>query len=133
MKTHAHLELLHIDIWGLALLTSGGGYKYYLSLVDDYTRYIWMFPIKNKCESTRKILIFQIQIERSLEKRVKCLQSGWGGEFEPLKEHLKRKGIIFRHSWPYTLMQNGKVKGKHQYIVEITLTSLVQAYMPMKL
>lgn len=91
------------------------------------------FQLRTNVNQQEKSSFFLIQIERSLEKRVKCLQSGWGGEFEPLKEHLKRKGIIFRHSWPYTLMQNGKVKGKHQYIVEITLTSLVQAYMPMKL
>lgn len=43
-------QLIHFDIWGPAYLPSYQGYKYYLSFVDDYTRYTWLYPVTLKSE-----------------------------------------------------------------------------------
>ena len=55
-----------------------------------------------------------------------------GGEFIIFEPYLKREGITLRHSCPYLHEQNGKIQRKHRHIVEIALTLLAQAKMPLK-
>ena len=40
------LELIFTDLWGPSHLTSDAGYKYYVSFIDAFSRYTWIFPIK---------------------------------------------------------------------------------------
>lgn len=109
---------------GPGLFTSGKWYRYYLSLLDDYKRYTWIFPLIAKSETTRTIINFITQIERTLERKVKCIQSDWSGEFRPLKGHIERKWIVFSHLCLYTSTQNENVERKHRHIIETALTLL---------
>jgi histone deacetylase 1/2 len=43
------LELIHSDVWGPAIASSGG-YKYYVSFVDDYSRFCWIYLLKHKSD-----------------------------------------------------------------------------------
>lgn len=45
------LKLLHNDLWGPAPLLSSQGYQYYLSFLDDYTRFTWIFPLTAKSKT----------------------------------------------------------------------------------
>ena len=47
--TTVPLELIHSDVWGPAIASSGG-YKYYVSFVDDYTRFTWIYLLKHKSD-----------------------------------------------------------------------------------
>lgn len=40
-------DLLHMDVWGPSSITSLDGYRYYLSIVDDFTRFTWIFPMQS--------------------------------------------------------------------------------------
>ncbi|KAH9689176.1 retrovirus-related pol polyprotein from transposon RE1 [Citrus sinensis] len=50
-STTQPLELLHADLWGPAPITSSQGYSYYLSILDDYTQYTWIFPLTAKSKT----------------------------------------------------------------------------------
>lgn len=80
-KTKNALELLHTDIWGLAPTLSIQGYRYYVSSVDDFTRFTWIFPLKTKAETLQVFKVFKAHVEKQLNKSIKCLQSDWGGEY----------------------------------------------------
>ena len=43
------LDLIHSDVWGPAL-PSSGGFKYYVSSIDDYSRYCWIYLLKHKSD-----------------------------------------------------------------------------------
>lgn len=60
------------------------------------------------------------------------MQTDWGGEFRIFETFLKNNGIGFRHPCPHTSQQNGIIERKHHDIVEMGLTLLAQASMPMK-
>ena len=47
-KKSEKLELVHIDVWGLAQVSSLGGYCYYVNFIDDANRKTWVYCIKNK-------------------------------------------------------------------------------------
>ena len=80
-KTKNPLELLHTDLWGPSPTPSIQGYKYYISFVDDFTRFTWIFPLKTKADTFQVFIIFKAQVEKQLDKPIKCLQSDWGGEY----------------------------------------------------
>ena len=50
-KTTQVLELIHTHLWGPSPTTSRNGFKYYISFVDDYSRYTWIYPLKLKSEA----------------------------------------------------------------------------------
>ena len=56
IQTSRPLELLHIDIMGLARVQSLGGKKYILVVVDDFTRYTWVVLLKDKIEAPKKMI-----------------------------------------------------------------------------
>src|SRR2546428_28517 len=47
-KTVMPFELVHVDIWGPIAQVSIDGHKYFLTAVDDFTRHVWLFPMKTK-------------------------------------------------------------------------------------
>jgi hypothetical protein len=47
--THA-FDLVHFDLW-TSPITSMSGYKYYLMVLDDFSHYVWTFPLRVKFET----------------------------------------------------------------------------------
>ncbi|KAH9792303.1 retrovirus-related pol polyprotein from transposon RE2 [Citrus sinensis] len=131
-KTTKPLELIHTDLWGPSPTPSRDGYNYYISLVDDFSRYTWIYPLKLKSEALDVFKLFKLQVENQFDTTIKNLQSDWGGEYRSFTQFLNQCGIIFRHSCPYTHHQNGLVERKHRHIVELGLTLLAQAKLPFK-
>ena len=131
-KTKTALELIHIDLWGLAPIPSIKGHIYYISFVDNKTIYTWLFPITTKSQALDTFITFKKQIENQLNLKIKTLQTDMGGEFRIFKPYLKKEGITLRHSCPYLHEQNGKIGRKHMHIVETCFTLLAQAKMPLK-
>lgn len=58
-KTSKPLELIHSDLWGPAPLNSTNGYRYYISMVDDFTRYTWIYPLYNKSQAISVFIKFK--------------------------------------------------------------------------
>jgi histone deacetylase 1/2 len=64
----APLELIHSDVWGPARVSSGG-YKYYVSFVDDYSRFCWIYLLKHKSDVEQVFYAFQAHVERLLNTK----------------------------------------------------------------
>jgi len=67
--TSSPLELIHSDVWGPAI-TSVGGFKYYVSFLDDYSRYTWIYLIKQKSDVENAFFLFQKHTERLLNSKI---------------------------------------------------------------
>ena len=125
------LELVYSDVWGHAPLLSNEEYRYYIHFLDDFSRFTWIYPLHTKSEVKAAFVQFHAMAERMFAKKLVCLQTDWGGEYRSLAPLLKQLGIQFRHSCPHVHHQNGRAERKHRHIVEIGLTLLAQASMPM--
>ena len=77
------LELIHSDVWG-PTLPSSGGFKYYVSFIDDYSRYCWIYLLKHKSDVDSIFYTFQNHVERLLNAKIRSVQSDWGGEYHRL-------------------------------------------------
>jgi histone deacetylase 1/2 len=87
--THTHklstspLELIYSDVWGPAI-PSAGGFKYYVSFIDDFSKFVWFYPIKTKAEVFPIFTQFQSLVERQLAKNIISVQTDWGGKYRKL-------------------------------------------------
>uniref|UniRef100_A0A2N9J5B9 Integrase catalytic domain-containing protein n=1 Tax=Fagus sylvatica TaxID=28930 RepID=A0A2N9J5B9_FAGSY len=126
------LELIYTDVWGPSPICSVNGFKYYVSFLDAFTRYTWLFPISCKSDVYATFKQFQIHVERFFDSKIKIVQSDWGGEYRSLQKFLHSLGIQHRLSCPRTHQQNGAIERKHRHIVETGLALLTHAHLPLK-
>lgn len=125
------LELLVSDLWGPCPTPSHNGFIYYVTFVDAYSRFTWIYFLKTKSDLYGSFLHFKAQAELQLNTKIKMLQTDWGGEYRSLTSYLNQHGIVLRNTCPYTSQQNGIVERKHRHVVETGLTLLAQAGIPL--
>jgi len=100
--------------------------------IDDFSKFVCLFPIPTKSPVTSIFLQFQKHVEKLFERKIKAIQFDWGGEFRALNPILSSQGISHRLSCPHTHQQQGSVERKHRHLVETGLSLLAAAAMPLK-
>ncbi|PKU66732.1 Retrovirus-related Pol polyprotein from transposon TNT 1-94 [Dendrobium catenatum] len=130
MKTP--LALLHSDVWGPSPVMSNQGFRYYVTFIDDFSRYTWIFPIRNKSDVPHIFINFKIFIENQTDYKIKMLRTDGGTEYRnnTLNHFFESNGIQHQFSCPYTPEQNGVAERKHRHIIETTRTLLHLASVP---
>ena len=75
------LEIVHSDVWGRIEAKSLSGAEYFVTFMDDKSRYVWIYILKNKSEVFKKFLEWKSMVEKSSGKNIKTLCSDNGGEY----------------------------------------------------
>ena len=75
------LQLVHGDLYGPITTATNGGRRYFLLLVDDYSRYMWLQLLMSKDEATTVIKKFKMRAEAESGKKLHVLRIDRGGEF----------------------------------------------------
>lgn len=75
VKTTQAFQLVHADLWGPTTHASPQGFKYYLSFVDDFTRYTWIYPLVVKSEASSIVKNFIIMINCHFQSTITRFQS----------------------------------------------------------
>ncbi|UYV83900.1 hypothetical protein LAZ67_X000556, partial [Cordylochernes scorpioides] len=101
------LDLWHTDIVGP--LNNYFGYKYFITIVDDYSNFTFVIPIANKSQTADSIINLIIQEERQTGKKLKRIRNDNGGEYVSnyLKRWLSSKGIKQEFTTAYTPESKG--------------------------
>ncbi|KAK1670951.1 hypothetical protein QYE76_059110 [Lolium multiflorum] len=132
VTTSRPLELLHLDLFGPSHYDTLGGSKYGLVIVDDYSRYSWVFLLKSKDETHREFITFAKKAQRMYESEIKAIRTDNGTEFKnyTMQEFVDDEGIKHEFSAPYTPQQNGVVERKNRTIIEMARTMLSEFNSP---
>ncbi|KAK1681358.1 hypothetical protein QYE76_042206 [Lolium multiflorum] len=132
VTTSRPLELLHLDLFGPSHYDTLGGSKYGLVIVDDYSRYSWVFLLKSKDETHREFITFAKKAQRTYESEIKAIRTDNGTEFKnyTMQEFVDDEGIKHEFSAPYTPQQNGVVERKNWTIIEMARTMLSEFNSP---
>jgi histone deacetylase 1/2 len=77
-------EVVHCDFWGPAPFVSYYSYNYYITLVDTYTKYTWIYFLKAKSDALKAFTKFLALIKTQFQDIIKALQSDWGVNSDPL-------------------------------------------------
>lgn len=127
-------ELMHMDVRGPAPVPSFRGFRYYLVILDDFTRYLWLYPMHYKSDVKTIVTQFSAFVKTQFHVDIKSFRSDNGGEFinQYLSHLFLEYGLIHQMSCPHTPEQNGRAERAHRHLMETTLTLLHQAGMPVQ-
>jgi transposase InsO family protein len=103
-----------------------GGNKYGLVIVNDYSRFTWVFFVFDKSEVQGKVKTFIRRAQREFKLPIKKVRSDHGSEFwnTNVEEFLDEEGIKHEFSVPYTPQQNGVVERKNRTLIEMARNML---------
>ncbi|GJU46357.1 retrovirus-related pol polyprotein from transposon TNT 1-94 [Tanacetum coccineum] len=120
------LHLLHIDLFGPITPRSINHEKYTLVIVDEYSRYTWVYFLKKKSQAPKTIMSFINRVENQNDIKVKQLRTDNGTKFRNsiLVNFYDEKGISQNFSSPYTPEQNGVAERKNRTLIEAARTML---------
>uniref|UniRef100_A0A2N9G5X4 Integrase catalytic domain-containing protein n=1 Tax=Fagus sylvatica TaxID=28930 RepID=A0A2N9G5X4_FAGSY len=128
-KSEFPLHVLHADLWGPAPIQSYNGFRYYLVIVDDYTKFCWVYLLKNKSDTFTTFQQFKVMAEKHYNSSIHFLRTDCGGEFTStdFNSYCANSGIIHHLTCPHTPQQNGVAERKHRHLIQITLALLSQS------
>ncbi|GJT28517.1 retrovirus-related pol polyprotein from transposon TNT 1-94 [Tanacetum coccineum] len=126
------LHLLHIDLFGPVKPQTINHNKYTRVIVDEYSRYTWVFCLKKKSNAADCIISFIRKMQNLNEVRVKELRSDNGTEFKnhKLEEIYDEKGISQNFSSLCTPEQNGVAEKRNRTLIEAAKTMLNSVKLP---
>jgi transposase InsO family protein len=115
-----------MDLFGPVAYISIGGSKYGLVIVDDFSRFTWVFFLSDKGETQETLKKFMRRAQNEFKLKIKKVRSDNGTEFKNtgVKEFLGEEGIKHEFSVHYTPQQNGVVERKNRTLIEAARTML---------
>ncbi|KAL8097413.1 hypothetical protein AgCh_030516 [Apium graveolens] len=124
--------LIHVDLFGPVNVMSIAKKKYALVIVDEFTRYTWVYFLHTKSETASTLIDHIKHLDKMVKDSVKVLRSDNGTEFKNLimEEFCKSHGIKQEFSAPGTPQQNGVVERKNRTLIEAARTMLEEAKLP---
>ena len=108
-NTKGKLDYVHSDIWGPERVASKGGTQYFMSFIDDHSRKVWVYFLKNKSDTFTTFKKWKAEVENQTERKLKCLRIDNGIEYRD-GEFLKfceEHGIKMHFIVRKTPQQNG--------------------------
>lgn len=107
------LDLIHSDLVGPMENKSFGGARYIFTFIDDHSRKIFTYFIKEKFEVLDKFIEFKAMVERETNKKIKVLRTDNGTEYVnfAFKRFLSKCDIRHQRTNTYTPEQNGWQNG----------------------
>ncbi|CAI7820722.1 unnamed protein product [Closterium sp. NIES-54] len=134
----APLQTLHMDVWGPARVSGQSRERYFLLVVDDYTRYTTIFPLRSKGQFVDVLIPWIRTVRLQLRERfsqdlpILRLHSDRGGEFSSnlLRDFCRGKGILQSFTLPDSPQQNGIAERRIGLVMEVARTSMIHAAAP---
>ncbi|CAI7807478.1 unnamed protein product [Closterium sp. NIES-54] len=138
LPTEAPLQTLHMDVWGPARVRGQGHERYFLLVVDDYSRYTTVFPLRSKGEVPEVLIDWirsaRCQLSESFgsDLPVLLLHSDRGGEFSSdlLRAFCLSEGIRQTFTLPASPQQNGIAERRIGMVMDVARMSMIHAAAP---
>ena len=128
------LDVIHSDLCGPTKNFTPSGGRYFLTFVDDFSRFCRVFILKNKGEVLEKFIEFANEVENLFSRKIKTLRTDNGGEYvsKEFEKFLKTRGITHQFTVPYNPEQNGVAERKNRTLQEMVCCLLMEANLDKK-
>ncbi|KAE8704478.1 hypothetical protein F3Y22_tig00110450pilonHSYRG00264 [Hibiscus syriacus] len=125
-KAKEPLDLVHSDVFGPVKQQSISGMRYMVTFIDDFSRYVWVFFMKEKSDTFSKFKEFRDSAEGEVGKKICCLRTDNGGEYRSneFSQYLRECRIRHQYTCANTPQQNGVVERKNRHLAEICRSML---------
>ncbi|GKD15603.1 retrovirus-related pol polyprotein from transposon TNT 1-94, partial [Tanacetum coccineum] len=114
------LDMIYTDIWDLKSLHTEGGNKYFITFIDDCTKYCYVYLLKSKDEAIDKFVLYKTKVKNQLSRKIKVVGSDRGGAYaSPFADLYAKHGIRHEFTAPYSPQQNGIAEKKNRTLKEM--------------
>ncbi|KAG8481120.1 hypothetical protein CXB51_025896 [Gossypium anomalum] len=126
------LEYIHSDLWGPSKVPSRGGANYMLTFIDDFSRKVWAFFLKQKSDVLFVFKSWKILIEKQMGKQIKylCIDNGLEFCFDEFNRLCKSERIVRHLTVRHTSQQNSVAERINRTIMEKVRCMLSNANLP---
>ena len=111
------------------------GQRYFISFIDDYSRYMYLYMLHKKSETLDAFKIFKAEVEKQCEKKIKIMRSDRGGEYYgrytedgqapgPFTKFLQEHGIVAQYTMPSSPDQNGVAERRNRTLLDMVWSML---------
>jgi len=123
------LNIVYSDVVGPMRIKSFGGARFFVTFIDDSTRWCEIYILKNKSEVLECFKTYKSLVEKQTGERIKQFQSDNGREYcnTAFDQFLKKEGIQRRLSIPHTPQQNGVAERMNRTIMDIARCLMLQS------
>ncbi|KAL2251628.1 UNVERIFIED_CONTAM: Retrovirus-related Pol polyprotein from transposon TNT 1-94 [Sesamum indicum] len=125
-------DYVHADVWGPSNVSTHGGNRYFLSIIDNYSRKVFVFLMKHKSEVFDKFEKWKTFVENQTSKKLKSLRTDNGLEFcnQQFSEMCDKFGIRRHKTNPYTPQQNGVAERMNRTLLDKVRCLLISSGLP---
>ena len=129
------LELIHYDICELNGRLTRGGKRYFITFIDYFSGFTYVYLLRTKDEAFDKFKEFKSIVENQKERKIKAIRSDRGGEYFSIEfdNFCEEPGIIHQKSAPFTPQQNGLPERKNRTLVDMVNAMIFYARLPYNL
>ena len=136
------LELIHTDICGPFPTASWNGQQYFISFIDDYSRYGYLYLIHEKSQSVDVFKAYKAEVENQLSKRIKGVKSDRGGEYYgrydgsgeqrpgPFAKFLEECGIVPQYTMQGSPSMNGVAERRNRTLKDMVRSMISHSTLP---
>ena len=128
------LQLLHSDVCDPLSVQARGGYEYFVTFIDDYLRYGYVYLMHKKSETFGKFKEFMAEAEKKLGKSLKTRRSDRGAEYLDIEfkdhYHLLEHGILSQLTAPRTPQQNGVAEKRNRTLLDMVKSMMSYSSLP---
>jgi len=113
------LGLIHYDLADLKQTMTRGGKSYFVTFIDDYSRYTKVYLIRLKDEAFDMFVSYKAEVENQLNRKIKRLSSNRGGEYTLFNDFCEKEAIIHEVTPPYSPELNRVIERKNRILKEM--------------
>ncbi|GJX88883.1 retrotransposon protein, putative, ty1-copia subclass [Tanacetum coccineum] len=127
------LGIIHTDVCGPLRHVSRQGASYFITFMDDYSRYGYVYLLKHKHEVFETFKVFKNKVENQLRKTIKALRSDRGGEYisQEFKDYLKACGIVQQLTPSYTPQHNEVSERRNRTLLDMVRSMMNLTTLPL--
>ena len=131
-RSNGILDMIHSDVFGPVTNLSYGHSKYFVTFIDDYSRFVWVRFIQNKSEVYDKFIELITMLENVTGQKLKVFRSDRGGEFmsKSFENFLKSRGILHQLATADAHAQNGVAERMNRTLLEQSRAMLCDSGVP---
>ena len=136
------LELIHTDICGPFPIVSWNRQQYFITFIDDYSRYRYLYLIHEKSQALDVFKSFKAEVELQLGKKIKAVKSDRGGEYygrydgsgeqrpKPFALFLEECGIVPQYTMPGKPSMNGVAERRNRTLKDMVRSMISHSSLP---
>jgi hypothetical protein len=140
------LEIVHTDICGPFPVKSVDSFDLFITFTDNFSRYGYIYPIKERSEALDKFNVFKAEVENqhNIKIKIKRVRSDREGEYYghhtpygqvpgPFARFLQENGIVVQYSMPDDPQQNGVAERRNRTLIDMVRSMLSYSMLPISL